>query len=238
MLTNKQKQRAEEIRQELAPLCAECQALAKIYNRHSAAAGRAYRVRFAWESVGNSGHARDVFSAEKVAEMEKMRRENPREWSRNYHEASDKEDKAQELARVSLINLKNYISFIARRACLLVGDFADWQDHKAAQSLAEFLRFGDPCDPFAVSFLVKSGGYGAKCADCSACCLHYWGNDYQAQSNEKPQRLTVAKYRATIKKLKQLKAKAEKIQQESRETARAACLWGFVSFIVDIKESL
>ena len=237
MLTKEQTKKAEAIREKIAPLCAECQELAKIYNKHSAAAGRAYRVRLAWETVGRSGHALDVYSAEEVAKMEQLRKENPREWSRLYHEASAKEDKADNLARVDLINLKNMLSYTARTLGELIGSAQEWEAHKAAESLAQFLRVGDSGDPFAVLFSFGRS-FGSSLVDVSACCLHYWAKDYAAQRGGKPYRLTVAKYNAVIKKLKAIKEEAEQLQTKSRETARAGMVWGFVPFIIDIKESL
>lgn len=151
MMTNKQKQRAEEIRQELAPLCKECQKVAKIYSTAGANYGAAYRVRFAWQTVGNSGHARDLFGEEEAQKMETMRRDDPHEWHAQYKKAIEAE--------------------------------------------------------------------------------------HEAQGKEEPQRLTVAKYRATLKKLKELEAKAEKIAKESRETVRAAGLYGHEDFITHFNKS-
>lgn len=207
MMTNKQKQRAEEIRQELAPLYKECEKLAKIYNTAGANYDKLYRVRYAWQTVGSSGHARDTFGEEEAQKMEEMRRNNPHEWRAHYEETLKAEREAEEVRRVAYINFKNYLAFIARRFSSMLGNVKEWQEHKAAQNLADFLQFGDSSSAYSLRLIIKND----YLATCAACCLHEWAEDYEAQGIDAPHRLTVAKYRATLKKLKALEEKAEEL---------------------------
>lgn len=231
MLTKRTKEQAEQIRQELAPICGDIIKLAKKYTKAGREHGAAYKIKIAWQTVGNSGHALDVYTSEEVANMEEMRRNDPKQWAANYHNAVKEEKEKEKALKVARINLKNMLSFAALVVCSRV-DLDDLKDHEA-RSLAEFLTIGNAGDPFRVLFSFNSYNQ-----EIEANSLNVWGKKWEAQGKEKPQPLTVAKYDATIKKLKAIKEKAEKLQDESRAIVRASGLWGFVSFIIQVKESL
>ena len=231
MMTKTQKQKAEEIRQTLAPICADVQKLARIYTKTGAKHGKAWRVFIAWQTVGRSAHALDAYTAEEVAKMEEMRKNDPKEWAKHYHQASEEEQKAEQAHNIARINLKNMLSYAARVLASLV-DLDEWKDHEA-RHLAQFLTIGEPGAPFRVLF-----SFNSYAQEIAATCCNEWGKEWEAQGNNRPQLVTVASYNKTVKKLKEIKAKAEKLEKQSRDTVRAAGLYGFIPFIIDVKESL
>lgn len=238
MLTKEAKAKAEAIRQEFAPLFDKGEKLAKVYQKTAAKCSALYRDWFAWSSVGRSGHAADTWGKEKAEQMAQLRHTNPREWGRLEREARARYEEAKERERVAKINATNWIAYTAEKLRARVSkDLDTFAPRGGLAGLGEYLRrdnwAGQPlkiwfslwCGSLhEVGITQTAGGIGAT--------------NWEKQSTNEPQPLTLAKYRATLKKLDKIKEEAERITNESRETVRAAGLAGFVPFIIEIKESL
>lgn len=238
MLTKEAKKKAEAIRQEFAPLFGKGEELAKTYQKATAKSSALYRDWFAWSSVGTSGHAAETWGKEKAEQMEQLRHTNPKEWHRLEREARAKYEQAAERSKVAEINAKNWIAYTAEKLRARVSqDLDTFAPRGGLVSLGECLHRNEWAgQPLGVSFSLwcgslhevritqQAGGIGAT--------------NWEAQSINEPQPLTVAKLHATKRKIKRLKEQAERIKDESREIVRAAGLLGVVPFIIQIKTSL
>lgn len=238
MLTKEAKKKAEAIRQEFAPLFDKGEKLAKVYQKATAESSAKYRDWFAWSSVGTSGHAADTWGKEKAEEVAQLRHTNPKEWHRLEREARAKYDEAGERAKVAEINAINYMAYTAEKLRARVSQDLDaFKPRGGLAGLGEYLHRDEWAgQSLGVSFSLWCGSLHEVRITQTAGGIG--ATNWHAQSSEEPQPLTVAKYRATKKKLTELKQEAERIKSESRETVRAAGLSGFVPFIVQIKESL
>lgn len=238
MLTKEAKAKAEAIRQEFAPLFNKGEKLAKVYQKTAAKCSALYRDWFAWSSVGTSGHAADTWGKEKAEQVAQLRHTNPKEWHRLERESRAKYEEAKDRERVANINAINWTAYTAEKLRARVSqDFDTFAPRGGLVSLGEYLRRDNWAgQPLKVWFSLYCGyihevGITQTAGGISA-------TNWEKQSTNEPQPLTLAKYRATLKKLEKLGEEAERIAKESRETVRAAGLVGFVPCIIQIKTSL
>jgi len=244
MLTTTTKKTAETIRDELLPICATLQKLAKKLSTTAKESSKAHRVAVAWQYPTQKHYAEEAGEDSQL--IQDTRNNNAEKWheilENKYKIASEKET-ADKLAR---LNYHNYLLYFCKMVahCLRVGNnWAKFYEKKGIESLSEYLReeLKERC------YISRDGGgfdpFGAPNFYCyfnitiyGVCCIsgNDWGTYKEHESGKEwekpsaPQIYTMARYVRIVKDLNKLESEA---QAKARQHYEKAHETGLIYFI-------
>lgn len=248
MLSKDTKQLAEQIAQELAPICEVLNKLAKKTQQASNETNRAHKIAIAWQYPSSPIYAEEA--KEDSTTIQAMRENNPQQWhdilNSKYMELSEKET-AEKLAK---LNYHNYLLYFCKMVSHLLrvgNNWAQFYEKKGIETLGEFLR-----EKLGVRFYISRDGtgfdaFGSKNFYCyfnitiyGVCAIS--GNDWgtyreRTQEDEDknplerpqaPQIYTLKQYMKIVKELTTLEQAAKNLAKEHYNKAYETGLIYFI----------
>lgn len=248
MLTKELKQKAETIRQELAPKFRKAGKLADIWAKSSKESRHADDVARFWLYVGTDSEwtAGDTMTEKEKEEARTAKREKPN--SRNaWHEKIEtiykKETDARNNERAAWFNYKNYLYYICECLGALVDPIA-WQiNNTRGAHFADLCDIINPTTPKdyhphtvtthiyissiwndSISAEIHASGGGACGANAK---IYYYFAKAETKTKEpkEPQKMTTAQYVKHLAALKQYEEKAKELYNEQHKKAKE---WGML----------
>lgn len=244
-MTKKEQQRAEQLRQTLAPYVEELRELMKV---HNAAAVRYCQGLNLWKlwQFGNTCENRNNYPTERIAQVEKLKETNPKAWAEKVKHAEHMKNRRGERSSLAAWNVKKYFEYFAEVVAHYFPDWREFTDRRGLEHIAEGLDFqnGTEWQRVAVRFswdgawwivhAYTGNGWGEYSAD-------YYQHNTTTQPATvpelptRPQVVAFETYRGTVARLDIIKKKAEALKNESEKIAAAAGLLGFVNILSGLK---
>lgn len=243
MLNKENTKKAEQVRDQLAPLFAHASKLADLWSQSATTYRKARDRAFFWLYVGSQGgnpYGETLTEEEKNTARE-LRANNPKEWHTRSDAIFEEEHHAETQERARWFNFSNYCRYIGEVLGELLRPFVwDILDKKGLETLTEIINpqtFKDYKahtlkasirkdwlfdDSLHLIITIYGGGScGAWFSDYS----YYNRGKTQPQDITPPQPMTAKQYADRLAKLKAYETKAQALQKEQRAKAKE---WGLL----------
>ena len=247
MLTKQQKQKAEEVRQQLAPLFAKASKLAGEWIKAKDKERNAYKIAQFWQYVetGTEWAHREGVPEDEQEQARTTKNANLRAWHEELEKRYKSESEAEKVERAAYYNLINYCYYIAEMVAETLRPYA-WEVYQTrGDTLKEWAEIITPKEPkeWTPRTLYASIYFDSLFSDSMSLYISIWGagacgvsakiwkiykkNPQQdkAENPQEPQKMTAKQYADRVQKLKDYETKAQQVRAEQWKKAKE---WGLL----------
>ncbi len=251
MLTKENTKKAEQIRDQLAPLFANASRLADKWEKAAREQRTARDRAFFWLYVGSAGGCPygDTLPQEEKERAQQLRKDSPKEWHKIRESLFEEEHQAEHKERAYWFNYSNYCRYIGDMIAELIRPYVwELKDKKGLETLGEIISPKAPKDYRAHTLRAYIKHNPPSFGDCLDLIITVsgggscgaWFSDYYyfskvhnwAKDPTEPQPMTAKQYADRVAKLREYEEKAKAIQKEQREKAKA---WGLLDAVELLK---
>lgn len=247
MLNKEQKQKAEQVRQQLAPLFAKASKLAGEWIKARQEESKAEHLARFWQYVGTVSEwaHRENIPEEEQEKARTTKATSPKEWAQELNRLYKTENEKETQERVRYFNLKNYLYYICEMIAETIRPYA-WEIYSTRGStFKEWAEIITPKEPkewtprtlyasiyidsvFCDSFRLNINTWGAGACGLDAKIYKYYDKkpeENRAEQPQEPRKMTAKQYAERVQKLKDYETKAQQLRAEQWEKAKA---WGLL----------
>jgi len=247
MLNKEQKQKAEQVRQHLAPLFAKASKLAGEWIKARQEESKAEQLARFWQYVGTGSEwaHRENIPEEEQEKARTTKATSSKEWAQELDRLYKIEEEKETQERARYFNLTNYLYYICEMIAETIRPYA-WEIHNTRgdtfKEWAEIITPKEPkewtprtlytsiyidsvfCDSFCLN--VRAWGAGACGVDAKIYKYYYKNTEKNRPEQPKePKKMTAKQYAERVQKLKDYETKAQQLRAEQWKKAKE---WGLL----------
>ena len=247
MLNKEQKQKAEQVRQHLAPLFAKASKLAGEWIKAQQEESQADKLARYWQYVGTASEwaHRDYIPEEEQERAKTTKATSSREWAQELEKLYKIENEKETQERARFYNLTNYLYYICEMIAETLRPYA-WEVYNTrGDTFKEWAEIITPKEPkewtprtlytsiyidsvFCDSFCLNVHAWGAGACGVDAKIYKYYYKNTEKNRPEQPkepQKMTAKQYAERLQKLKDYETKAQELRGEQWKKAKE---WGLL----------
>ena len=247
MLKKENKQQAEQVRQQLAPLFAKASKLANIWIKAKQEESQADRVAQFWQYVGTGSEwaHRETIPQDEQERARTTKQNNKREWVQELDRLYLVKHEKETHERACFFNFKNYLYFICEMIAETLRPIA-WEIYNTrGDTFKEWADIITPKEPkewtprtlytsiyidavFSDGFCLKVHIWGAGACGVDAVIYRYYDKNpekHHPEQPKEPKKMTAKQYAERLQKLKDYETKAQEVRREQWAKAKE---WGML----------